>query len=495
MPRIGVAIRVSTRSVRHRRDRRRWPPRHRGARAHGVHHGPSRPGWTADVVGRAGGPGLPTPRDHRPRRAVDAAAAPRFAGTSSSTARSTTTSSCATSSRVSATCSSRRGTARFSCTPGPSGGRTRSTGSTGCSPSRSGTTSSRELVCACDRFGEKPLYWARDGERLVFASDVAAVLQARPDLGTPRSDALGPYLGRGLMPPVERELLRRGTSAPGGAPPPPGRRTGRGATVLAPESRRRPVAATRTPPSGCASFSSPRSAFGSAPMSRSAPRSAAASTPRRSLHCRRRWPATTAATRSPPASPASRETSGATPTMSLALPQVVEHHAVEPTAAGLLADLDALVASQQEPVGSSSVYAQWCVMRAAREAGVTVLLDGQGADELLGGYPGANGWALRSAGPLAVMRGLVSTRDRGDIFRAIGSERTPSVVARRHRRTQVTPYAARGVSDAAARVIPPQAHGDGLQGPLARELLRQSFHTSLPRTPPVRRSELDGAQP
>ena len=48
---------------------------------------------------------------------------------------------------------------------------------------------------------------------------------------------------------------------------------------------------------------------------------------------------------------------------------VVEHHAVEPTADGLLDDLDALVCAQEEPFGSTSIYAQWCVMRAARERG------------------------------------------------------------------------------------------------------------------------------
>ena len=67
--------------------------------------------------------------------------------------------------------------------------------------------------------------------------------------------------------------------------------------------------------------------------------------------------------------------------------EVVEHHAVEPTAAGLLDDLDAVVSAQEEPFGSSSIYAQWCLMRAARSSGVTVLLDGQGADEIFGGYP------------------------------------------------------------------------------------------------------------
>ena len=38
------------------------------------------------------------------------------------------------------------------------------------------------------------------------------------------------------------------------------------------------------------------------------------------------------------------------------------------------------------PVGSTSQYAQWCVFERAKEENVTVLLDGQGGDELLGGY-------------------------------------------------------------------------------------------------------------
>jgi asparagine synthase (glutamine-hydrolysing) len=41
---------------------------------------------------------------------------------------------------------------------------------------------------------------------------------------------------------------------------------------------------------------------------------------------------------------------------------------------------------QEEPFGSSSILAQWSVMKLARENNVTVLLDGQGADEYLAGY-------------------------------------------------------------------------------------------------------------
>jgi asparagine synthase (glutamine-hydrolysing) len=54
----------------------------------------------------------------------------------------------------------------------------------------------------------------------------------------------------------------------------------------------------------------------------------------------------------------------------------------------LLESLPLVVAAQDEPFGSSSIVAQWFVMQAAREAGVKVLLDGQGGDELFGGYRG-----------------------------------------------------------------------------------------------------------
>ena len=40
----------------------------------------------------------------------------------------------------------------------------------------------------------------------------------------------------------------------------------------------------------------------------------------------------------------------------------------------------------EEPFGTGSVTAQYAVMQLAREKNVTVLLDGQGADEVLAGY-------------------------------------------------------------------------------------------------------------
>jgi asparagine synthase (glutamine-hydrolysing) len=52
----------------------------------------------------------------------------------------------------------------------------------------------------------------------------------------------------------------------------------------------------------------------------------------------------------------------------------------------LLDNITTLTCLHDEPVSRSSAHAQYKVFRAAREAGVKVLLDGQGADEILAGY-------------------------------------------------------------------------------------------------------------
>jgi asparagine synthase (glutamine-hydrolysing) len=64
----------------------------------------------------------------------------------------------------------------------------------------------------------------------------------------------------------------------------------------------------------------------------------------------------------------------------------VTPHYVFPKAEGFWDDLLQLIWHQDEPVGGTSVYAQWCVMREARKNGIPVLLDGQGGDETLCGY-------------------------------------------------------------------------------------------------------------
>lgn len=61
-------------------------------------------------------------------------------------------------------------------------------------------------------------------------------------------------------------------------------------------------------------------------------------------------------------------------------------HETAPTPANLIEDIGAFAWTNELPVDSASQYAQYCVFRLARENGVKVLLDGQGADEILGGY-------------------------------------------------------------------------------------------------------------
>lgn len=58
--------------------------------------------------------------------------------------------------------------------------------------------------------------------------------------------------------------------------------------------------------------------------------------------------------------------------------------------------IDRLVYHQDEPFGSTSIFAQWSVFEAAAAEGVRVMLDGQGADEQLAGYHGGYVYHLRA---------------------------------------------------------------------------------------------------
>jgi asparagine synthase (glutamine-hydrolysing) len=62
-----------------------------------------------------------------------------------------------------------------------------------------------------------------------------------------------------------------------------------------------------------------------------------------------------------------------------------------PKSEELLADMEDLVWTQDIPFGSTSIYAQYRVMKLAKESGIKVLLDGQGGDELFTGYRGYYG--------------------------------------------------------------------------------------------------------
>lgn len=71
-------------------------------------------------------------------------------------------------------------------------------------------------------------------------------------------------------------------------------------------------------------------------------------------------------------------------------------HKVHASAEDLAKDIDDMIFAQGEPFGSTSIYAQYRVFKLAKESGITVTLDGQGADELLAGYNGYPGYRLLS---------------------------------------------------------------------------------------------------
>ena len=66
-------------------------------------------------------------------------------------------------------------------------------------------------------------------------------------------------------------------------------------------------------------------------------------------------------------------------------------HSVEVSPSELARDIDPMLKALGEPFGSTSIYAQYRVFQLARQCGITVTLDGQGADELLAGYAGYPG--------------------------------------------------------------------------------------------------------
>ena len=62
------------------------------------------------------------------------------------------------------------------------------------------------------------------------------------------------------------------------------------------------------------------------------------------------------------------------------------HREVSPTPERFAREAERVYWHADFPIGGLSQFAQWCVFHLASEHGVTVLLDGQGSDEQLGGY-------------------------------------------------------------------------------------------------------------
>jgi asparagine synthase (glutamine-hydrolysing) len=162
----------------------------------------------------------------------------------------------------------------------------------------------------------------------------------------------------------------------------------------------------------------------------------------------------------------------------------VESHSVYPDPARFCEEAMLLAWHQEEPYSSSSIYAQWSVMRLARDAGVTVLLDGQGADEVLAGYPVYLGAQVRGlcerghfASAMQLMLAYIQEKGMGSLPISMASFISPS--ARRLVRRVVRP-----------RELPPdfgyywqnarQDVSAGFEDPLKEELYRTLTKNVLP---------------
>ena len=337
----------------------------------------------------------------------------------------------------------------------------------------------QSLALACDRFGEKPLYYHPGDERLVFGSDVRALAQAIDDVGAADDTAVEVFAARNLMPPPDGSFFAGVKRLPA-------------AHLLHWQARQLTVTRYWTP----AVVEMPHryedavtelrellvdsirlrlrsdvavgtSLSGGIDSSAVVTLSAQLSRDHRRHAFTARFPGY------------ERDEWGYAQQVAT-VAEVVEHHATEPQSEQLADDLEALIYDQEEPFGSTSIYAQWRVMRAAREAGVVVLLDGQGADELFGGYPWMVGVANAARGPRAVARGLLAGgSERGSTSRALLGPRLPARVARHYRRRLASPYM---TPEAVDRTLDfePEVPAFSSGSAMRRELLQESFVTSLP---------------
>jgi asparagine synthase (glutamine-hydrolysing) len=73
----------------------------------------------------------------------------------------------------------------------------------------------------------------------------------------------------------------------------------------------------------------------------------------------------------------------------------VESYTTIPSAIQLIDDFEKLAWHQEEPFPSASIYTQYKVYELAKQHDIKVILDGQGADEVLGGYPKYVHWYIQ----------------------------------------------------------------------------------------------------
>lgn len=287
---------------------------------------------------------------------------------------------------------------------------------------------SKTLTLSRDRFGVKPLYWACDGDRLIFGSEIKSLLS--PGLVRAKVDwmSVGAYLRLSLVDHTPQTFFEGVSAFPAGHfavvdVDSPTRVEPRRFWALEPAEEAQALSygqacerfgellessialrlRSDVPVGSCLSGGLDSSTI--VCVADRLRRNAAGGPDEHAFHTFTAGNEEAAVDERGYASIVNRAT-GSTP------------HITVPSCEGFLADLDRLVWHQDEPFTTASIYAQWCVMRTAREASVPVLLDGQGADEGLCGYRKYYAFRLinllKAGRPGAALGEVASLLARGD---------------------------------------------------------------------------------
>jgi asparagine synthase (glutamine-hydrolysing) len=247
----------------------------------------------------------------------------------------------------------------------------------------------QRLFCSVDRFGIKPLYYRRDGTRLVFASEPKAFRAAGIPLA-PDLEVVHDYLAFGAVDQSSRTFFEGVERLPG-------------AHSLVFDRRGLSVAGYWDVPDGDRRPADPVDAVREAFLESIG------------LHLRSDVPVGTSLSGGIDSSAVAgavshllrtSEEAAAVGTRQRTFTAYFSHAGFDerPYAEAVVAaagcephwvtfddetfvdDLPAIIYAQDEPFASTSMVAQWYVMKAAAEAGLKVMLDGQGGDEIFAGY-------------------------------------------------------------------------------------------------------------
>jgi len=253
----------------------------------------------------------------------------------------------------------------------------------------------RTLLLGRDRFGEKPLYIARSPKGLVFASEMKAILAVRPELREANRKAMYRYLSRGDLDLDHESFFAGIESLPGGhyllldhegrGEP---RRYWEPTACEVPGNRAHAIERFRE-----ILFDSIRIRLRSdVPVGSSLSGGIDSSSIVSTINAQKtvQWlhQKTFSARFHSKAHDEGKFIKVVTHRVE------AETHEVWVEPEQFIDAFERLQYHQEEPMASASPFAQWLVMQLARENDTTVLLDGQGADEILAGYDQAHGMFL-----------------------------------------------------------------------------------------------------